>query len=76
MVFINIMWKKSKLQYQKIINETYTVLKLIYDSASLEPFILFSFDDEKDLSGSYPNSFNAGPPYECIDSDSTGSDDS
>ena len=57
---------------------TYIVLKLVYDSVSIDSWIsiLFSFDDDKDLKGSYPNSLSAGPPYVCMDFDKTWSDDS
>ena len=56
---------------------THIVLKLVYDSVSIDSWrsILFSFDDEKDLKGSYPNSLSAGPPYVCIDFDRASSDD-
>ena len=69
---------KKQKYYQKRKKNSYIVLKLVNDSVSIDSWIsiLFSFDDEKDLKGSYPNSLSAGPPYVCMDFDNAWSDDS
>ena len=74
----SISWGKTQKYYQKKKKNSYIVLKLVYDSVSIDSWIsiLFSFDDEKDLKGSYPNSLSAGPPYVWIDFDRASSDDS